>query len=74
MPDASNLSAEDLTEIAQLLREWLDGDKFFLSPAHRRRKAILDKIEPPRVREPLPAPQPAGEPTWAEQVKRRRRR
>lgn len=71
MPD---LDQDDYREIAQLLREWIAADKFFLSPQHRLRKAILEKIEPPRAHEPLPPPKPPGEPTWAERVKRNRRR
>lgn len=77
MPDLDltpDLTPEDLTELAQLLREALAADKFFLAPQYKRRKAILDKIVPPPVREPLPAPRRPGEPTWAERFKRNRRR
>lgn len=70
MPD---LDPDDCREIAQLLREALAADKFFLAPQYKRRKAILDKIEPPRVRDPLPAPKPPGEPSWAARKKQMRR-
>ena len=74
MSDAPNFSPEDLIEIAQLLREALAADRFFLAPQYKRRKAILDKIVPPAVREPLPPPKPPGERPWKTQVKLRARR
>lgn len=73
IPAMPDLSPDDYRELAQLLREALAADKFFLSPQYKLRKAILDKLEPPSVREPLPPPKPAGEPSWAMRKKRMRR-
>jgi hypothetical protein len=41
--------------IAALLRRTIDADRHPLSPRIRVLQSILDRIEPPPVREPLPA-------------------
>lgn len=72
MPD---LTDDDYTEIAALLRQAIDTDRYPLSPRVRRLRAILDKIEPPAPKpQPLPPPRPAREPSLYLQRKKARRR
>jgi len=47
---------EESRALADLLRRTIDADHFPLSPRVRTLQAILDKIEPPPVREPVPLP------------------
>jgi len=48
--------ANEATPLAALLRRAIDHDPYPLSPRVKTWQAILDTIEPPRVREPLPEP------------------
>jgi hypothetical protein len=59
----SDLSTDDKATIATLLRDTIAADRFPLSPRVRSWKAILDKLEPPRPRVPLPPLKPPGEPS-----------
>ncbi len=49
-----DLSDDETAALTRLLRDTIDGDRHPLSPRIQTLKAILDKIEPPPVREPLP--------------------
>ena len=51
-----DLSDEEKRALAKLLRRAIDDDRYPLSPRVQMWQAILDKIEPPPVREPLPPP------------------
>ncbi len=55
-----------------LLKGEIARDRFPLSPRVKRLRAILDKLDPPRVVETLPPPKPPGEPSLALRKKRRR--
>ena len=59
----ADLTEADKADIAALLRATIAADRFPLSPRVRRWKAILDKLEPPPKREPLPPLKPPGEPS-----------
>jgi hypothetical protein len=48
------LSDDESTALARLLRRAIDDDKYPLSPRIRLIQRILDKIEPPPVRETPP--------------------
>ena len=48
------LSDEETAALAALLRRMIAADRCPLSPRIRVLQAILDRIEPPPVREPLP--------------------
>ena len=52
-----DLSDEEKRALAKLLRRVIDDDRHPLSPRVQMWQAILDRIEPPPVREPLPPPQ-----------------
>ena len=60
-----NLTEEDRQEMARLLRQAIDGDRYPLSPRVRRWKAMLSKLDPPATSPPVPypAPKPSGEPS-----------
>ena len=49
-----DLSAEETEALARLLRNAIQDDRFPLSPRVKTWQAILDKIEPPPPRQPLP--------------------
>ena len=49
-----DLSDTETTAITQLLKRTIDSDRYPLSPRIRILQGILDKIEPPPIREPLP--------------------
>lgn len=49
-----DLSAEESAALAALLRRAIADDRYPLSPRIRTLQAILDRIEPPAAREPLP--------------------
>ena len=53
---ALELSDEEKLALAKLLRRAIDDDRFPLSPRVKMWRAILDKVEPPPVREPLLPP------------------
>jgi hypothetical protein len=59
------LTEEERQEVARLLRQAIDGDRYPLSPRVRRWKAMLATIEPPVARPiPFPAPRPSAEPSF----------
>jgi hypothetical protein len=49
-----DLTDEESAALAALLRRTIDADRYPLSPRVRSLQAILDQLEPPPVREPLP--------------------
>jgi hypothetical protein len=49
-----DLTNEESAILATLLRRAIADDRYPLSPRIQALQAILDKIEPPPVREPLP--------------------
>jgi hypothetical protein len=49
-----DLSDDETAALARLLRDTIADDRYPLSPRIRTLQAILDKIEPPPAREPLP--------------------
>jgi hypothetical protein len=51
-----DLTDEETTALVRLLRDAIDGDRYPLSPRIRTLKAILAKLRPDPIREPLPAP------------------
>jgi hypothetical protein len=51
-----DLSAEEAVALVALLARTIDGDRYPLSPRVRTLKAILAKLRPEPVREPLPRP------------------
>ncbi len=68
-----DLTDDDKAALIELLRETIEGDRFFLSPRIRRLKAVLDKLDPPVPGpEPMPPPKPPGEPSLALRRKKRR--
>lgn len=69
-PDTADLTEADRAILAALLRETIAADRFPLSERIKSLRAILDKLDPPAVREVMPPPKPPGEPSWA----RKRRR
>jgi len=67
------LSDDESDALARLLRKAIDEDRYPLSPRIRLLQGILDKIEPPPVREP-PPPLKVYEPPRAKPGLRRGRR
>lgn len=67
-----DLSDVEMAAVTRLLRDTIDGDRYPLSPRIRTLQGILDKLEPPPVREPLP-PLRAYAPPRATAARRRRR-
>jgi hypothetical protein len=51
-----DLEDEEPTALIALLTRTIDGDRYQLSPRVRTLKAILAKLKPEPVREPLPPP------------------
>jgi hypothetical protein len=49
-----DLTDEQTAALAAVLRRTIDADRYPLSPRVRSLQAILDQLEPPPVREPLP--------------------
>ena len=58
-----NLSPEEYAALAGILRDMIAADRFPLSPRVRSWRAILDKLEPPAPRIPLPPLKPPREPS-----------
>jgi hypothetical protein len=61
-----NLTDDEYTELARLLRQSIDGDAYPLSPRVRRWTQILGKLDPDsaqRTVTPFPAPKPSAEPS-----------
>jgi hypothetical protein len=51
-----DLTDEETAALTRLLTNTIDADRYPLSPRIQTLKAVLDKIETPPVREPLPPP------------------
>ena len=60
-----DLDDEETTVLAALLRRAIDDDRYPLSSRVKTWQAILEKIEPQPVREPLPPPPKSYEPPGA---------
>jgi hypothetical protein len=65
------LSDEEITALARLLNETINGDRFPLSPRIQTLKAILAKLRPEPVSEPSPPPKQYAPPR-ATATRRRR--
>jgi hypothetical protein len=69
------LTDNERAELIRVLRQIVEYDRFPLSPRVKALRSILEKLEPPAPKpEPLPPMRPPGEPTLAQQRKRRSRR
>jgi hypothetical protein len=66
-----DLRDDETAALARLLKSIIDADRYPLSPRIQTLKAILDKIQPEPVREPLP-PLKRYEPPRATAGRRRR--
>jgi hypothetical protein len=66
-----DLSDEEITALTRLLIDTIDGDRFPFSTRIQMLKAILSKIRPEPMREPLP-PRKHYEPPRATTARRRR--
>jgi hypothetical protein len=66
-----DLSDDESAALARLLRKAIDEDRYPLSPRIRSLQAILDKLDPPPVREP-PPPLKTYEPPRFTRGRRRR--
>jgi hypothetical protein len=51
-----DLTDDETAALTRLLTNTIDADRYPLSPRIRALKGILDKIEPPPIRGPLPPP------------------
>jgi hypothetical protein len=63
-----DLSDEETAALVRELRDIVGGDKFPLSPRIRTLRAILGKLRPEPVREPLPRPKVYAPPKADSQV------
>jgi hypothetical protein len=68
-----DLSDEETSALTRFLRKAIDDDRYPLSPRVQTLQRILDKLDPPPVREPLP-PLRAYEPPRAKPGQPRGRR
>ena len=72
-----NLSENDYSDLAMLVREALDAEPYRIGPRINRLRALLAKLEPepdgPTLA-PFPAPHPSGEPSLLLARNRGRRR
>jgi hypothetical protein len=66
-----DLNDEETAALSRLLSQTIDSDRYPLSPRIQTLKAILGKIRPEPVREPLPPPK-HYEPPRATAARRRR--
>jgi len=67
-----DLTDDETEALARVLRRVIDDDRYPLSPRVKTWQAILDKIRPPRAREPLPPPPKQYEPPSKGRYRRRR--
>jgi hypothetical protein len=51
-----DLSDEDITDLAKLIKRAIDASRYPFSPEVRRWTELLAKLRPEPVREPLPPP------------------
>jgi hypothetical protein len=65
------LSDEETAALIRELHDIVESDRFPLSPRIRTLQGILDKLEPPPVREPSPPPKHYEPPRF---IRGRRRR
>ena len=69
-----SLTPEEREAVLRELRAVIANDRYPLSPRVQALKRALDKLDPPPTRaEPLPPLKPPGEPSWAQQRRKRRR-
>jgi hypothetical protein len=52
----TNLTDADRAELARILLQLIDADRYPLSPRVRRWKELLAKLDPPSVPQPLQSP------------------
>jgi hypothetical protein len=57
-----DLTDDEASALTRLLSQTIDADRYPLSPRIQTLKAILGKIRPEPVREPLPPPRVYGPP------------
>jgi hypothetical protein len=67
-----DLTDEETATLAAFLRRAIRDDRYPLSPRVKSWQSILDKIEPPPKREPLPPPPKVYAPPRATAGRRRR--
>jgi hypothetical protein len=69
-----DLTDQDRAELARILRDVIEADRFPFSPKVRRWKELLAKIDPTPepVVTPYPTATPAGQPSYLLAKKRRR--
>jgi len=61
-----NLTDEDYSDLAKLVREAITNERYFLSPRMKRLKSLLAKLDPAsteRAVTPYPPPRPSAEPS-----------
>ena len=66
-----DLTEDETESLTRLLRHAIDDDRYPLSPRVKAWQAILDKIEPPPVREPPPPPKQYEPPSKGRYRRRR---
>jgi hypothetical protein len=61
----AHLTDQDRAELARILRDVIEADRYPFSPKVRRRKELLSKLDaaPERVVRPYPPPRPGAEPS-----------
>jgi len=69
-----DLSDEEAGALTPLLNETIDGDRYPLSPRIQTLRAVLAKIRPEPLREPLPEPKRHAPPRATPSQRRRTRR
>jgi hypothetical protein len=63
LPD---LNDDDCAELARVLRDAINADRYFMSPRVKRLKSLLAKLDPASAESavtPYPAPKPSGTPS-----------
>ena len=61
-----DLTDEDYSDLAKLVREAITNERYFLSPRMKRLKGLLAKLDPAsteRAVTPYPPPRQSGEPS-----------
>ena len=61
-----DLTDDDYSDLAGLVREAITNERYFLSPRMNRLKSLLAKLDPAsaeRTVTPYPAPRPSAEPS-----------
>jgi hypothetical protein len=71
---SENLTPDERTAVARLLRQTIDGDPFPLAPRLRPLKSALAKLDPATVQErPQAPPMPVARPYKSSQLARRKK-